>query len=329
MALCLSSLTLRALTLMAVCMLATESSYRTSFTERLVATLLGACDWIAVSAYVLLLAVYVHLHYEARQHLFSDRSMRTAWLVVLSLSNAAIVCLACGLYVAVFVTNADPEGQLFRGTYLSIAVVNIVFPGGCATTWLAASLLFAGFPYRSQQLRAQATIVQRLLIVWTAARIAWAALSFVFASSAMVDAVSGVGTWLFELLLGTVFVLADMLPSLMALLVPSVAAVLLRGRPDAKPELDAEAGQGGGSPLDTEEFATARAPDSGHFGDSPRLSLNDSEVEFSRGVSGSQLAQSLLHRPEQSGSSLARMGSSPGGLEARTPSRHHSIPELF
>jgi hypothetical protein len=314
---------------MAVCMSATESSYRTSFTERLVATLLGACDWIAVSAYVLLLAAYLHLHYEARQHLFSSRSMRRVWLVVLSLSNAAIVCLACGLYVAVFVTNADPEGQLFRGTYLSIAVVNIVFPGGCAITWLAASLLFAGFPYRSQQLRAQATLVQRLLIVWTAARLAWAALSFVFASPAMVDAVSGVGTWLFELLLGSVFVLADMLPSLMALLVPSVAAVLMRGRTDSKPELDAEAG-GGGSPLDTEEFTTARAPDSGHFGDSPRLSLNDSEVEFSRGGSSSQLAQSLLHRPEQSGSSLAHiMASSPGGLEARTPSRHHSIPELF
>lgn len=224
----LAGLMLRAISLLACCLLAVETTYRTSFTERLVAVLLGAGDWLAASAYLLLMAAVVYSGYEARQHLYSGSSMRRLLLVLLSLANVALVACAIGLYTACFATGASPQADLFRITFVTIACVNVILPGLLFAGWMATCLLFAGFPYRTSSLQRSARAIRRLTVVWTIARVLWATTSFVFSSQQLVNDLSGVGEWLFSLVLGAVFVLADLLPALL-IFAPRMLPVLLRG----------------------------------------------------------------------------------------------------
>lgn len=224
----LAGLILRAISLLACCLLAVETTYRTSFTERLVAVLLGAGDWLAASAYLLLMAAVVYSGYEARQHLYSGTRMRRLLLVLLSVANVALVACAIGLYTACFATGASPQADLFRVTFVTIACINVILPGLLCVGWMATCLLFAGFPYRTSSLQRSARAIRRLTVVWTIARVLWATTSFVFSSQQLVSGLSGVGEWLFSLVLGAVFVLADLLPALL-IFAPRMLPVLLRG----------------------------------------------------------------------------------------------------
>jgi hypothetical protein len=75
----------------------------------------------------------------------------------------------------------------------------------------------AGFPYRSPAARASVTRMNRLVVGWTAGRVTWAAIAVLAANDTLVQAVAAQGDWLFALVTGTVFVVAELVPVLASL----------------------------------------------------------------------------------------------------------------
>jgi hypothetical protein len=267
------------------------------FIQRCMAVLFNVADWSAVSTYSLLGVVWMELLVSTRRHFYSPEATQRRWLLAYLVANTALYCVQIGLYVAVFATPSDPDA-LLAAVYRTLGVLNAVLPATMAGSWLLYQLMFAGFPYRSEDALARWRRLTRLVVGWTVARVGWATASLLAATPGVLDAVADAGSWAFTAVCLSLFLLGELVPYLASL---GTDVLRLFG-----PLRDGEEGEGdGGAAAGDDDGDGAAARKSGSSGDeegeeepaqppAPRGFVAALRSSFSGSSSGSSSGRNLL-----------------------------------
>lgn len=186
------------------------------FIQRCMAVLFNVADWSAVSTYSLLGVVWMELLVSTRRHFYSPEATQQRWLLAYLIANTALYCVQIGLYVAVFATPSDPDA-LLAAVYRTLGVLNVVLPATMAGSWLLYQLMFAGFPYRSEDALARWRRLTRLVVGWTVARVGWATASILAATPGVLDDLADAGSWAFTAVCLSLFLLGELVPYLASL----------------------------------------------------------------------------------------------------------------
>jgi hypothetical protein len=192
---------------------ATPASAEQLFYERVLAVLFNVGDWATISTYLLLVVVWVEIMLRGRKHLYSSASIRRYWMIAYLTINISLYLVQIGLYGAVFTTEGNPQ-TILDATYLVIAFLNLFIPFVLFVASCVYTILFAGFPYRNDEAKRSFSRMNRLVLGWTVGRCIWAGMAVVAAQESTIQALAAAGAWLFALVTGTVFVVAELVPFL-------------------------------------------------------------------------------------------------------------------
>lgn len=215
-----------------------------------------------------------------RKHYFDQSRLRRDWMIGFLVVNSALYIAQIGLYVAVFTTRTQQDAILQvrvfarlpmrrsshfapqsplppQAIYVVIAFLNLCIPFALCVAWCVYAVIFAGFPYRSAQARRAVNRINRLVIGWTLGRVVWAAIAVLAANDTLVQAVQAQGDWLFALVTGTVFVVAEAVPYLASL---GSDVINLLANDDALGVIRAPNGAGADGDADTNADAAAEVP---------------------------------------------------------------------
>lgn len=190
------------------------------FYQRLLAVLFNTGDWAAVSTYLLLIVVWVTFIQKHRAHLYEPGKMRRDWTIAYIVLNSLLYAVQIGLYIAAFLAPSSSDAIL-TAIYVTIAFLNLVTPAIWVITWMAFSYCaFAGYPYRSPAAKSASQRLGRLVAGWTAGRVLWALCAVLTANDAFQEGVADIGSWLFTVVIVTLFVVAELVPFLSSLGTP-------------------------------------------------------------------------------------------------------------
>jgi Protein of unknown function (DUF1084) len=185
--------------------------------DRLLQVLFNTGDWAAINSYALLLLVWLGLLQQTRQHFYSPGRISRDWGIVFICIALALQVLQVALYIAVFLSSGAIADAVMSSIYITIAAFNFALPLLFIVGWLSSTLLYAGFPFRSEGAQSKWLRFSRLVVGWTLGRLLFALGALACASQNLVSAVNDVGAWLFSITMVTIFILAEILPFLACL----------------------------------------------------------------------------------------------------------------
>ena len=181
------------------------------------AVLFNVGDWATISTYLLLVVLWVEFLATVRRHWYSPTSIRRDWLIAYLVLVSLIYMVQLGLYVAVFTSRPEATATLFSAIYAVIAFLNLGIPLLLLFSWLVYAIMYSGFPYRSASRKRSWLRLSRLVALWTAGRVMWAAAAVLLANDWATTALASLGDAGFTVVTVTLFLLAELLPAVASL----------------------------------------------------------------------------------------------------------------
>ncbi len=179
------------------------------------AILFNVGDFVALSSFALVIVAWVLGTFEAYAHLYSrTTAQRFAWVVFLS-GNSLLYLVQIGLYVWLFLAPAREE-VILQTIYGILATLNLASIVAVLVLWLVLWCHFSGFPISTRVSRARLTRLRWMVVLWTFSRLVWGILAVVAVDEQLVHAMV---PWQFGVIIATVFLFGEVLPSVAVLAV--------------------------------------------------------------------------------------------------------------
>jgi hypothetical protein len=133
-------------------------------------------DMMIMSSFALFFLVWMEVFQASRHHWHSDGRAKRRWMFYYLMFNIILYSLQVVLYGLIFFGNDDTAECVNERLYeniinFTVASIDVALPAMFVLVWICFTLMYAGFPYRSNQAAYAADRLTKVTACWCAGRL--------------------------------------------------------------------------------------------------------------------------------------------------------------
>lgn len=146
-----------------------------SFYDSSMTVLFDLPNAIVVSTYILLAIIWAECSLLSRFHTESSVKWRKRWLVWYTIFNCCLYATQVILYILIFAGGRDSKGVVVVRNVVNVAMGGINLLAVCLVflLYVYLSVVFSGYPYRSQASKESLRKITNVIAFWSISRIIW------------------------------------------------------------------------------------------------------------------------------------------------------------